>query len=378
VNRAICKRHGRLVRLVLTMHAQRLVKPFILLLLLALSACRDRHDPSAATAAAASDTAKVATADPPDGDGSAAAADPDDEPDYVPAEHKSGSARWKDTIVYVDGQPRGALTFGELPVPLAPTWVEEESPREIRPNSNDPGFVMVKRRRYRFTDYLAAIGVDVAAIKALHIYGPKFTDSVVTSGTELRSKAGAGLLFRFGSEVGGKSIPVVPEAFGNGRSPDKISSVMVYVKRAPPKLVPQDGFYLDGEKIVGVPYYGEPLRGGVRVYLDNRIVAVIKRQELKAEAAEKLPDGTLRWKLADFLAGAGVDLAGVTQAWVIRDERRQEVLDGAQLATATFEAAPQAHGEVLFGDQKLRAQAIALHHKAIRREDLPTILPDEE
>ena len=38
------------------------------------------------------------------------------------------------------------------------------------------------------------------------------------------------------------------------------------------------------------------------MYLDNRIVAVIKRQELKTEAAEKLPDGSLRWKLAEFLA----------------------------------------------------------------------------
>ncbi|MEZ4358873.1 MAG: hypothetical protein R3B48_01745 [Kofleriaceae bacterium] len=346
----------------------------VLFLALALPACRDRSERSSVTDEAAATAPKTVADAPPEVAGS----EEDDEPDYVPAEHKSGAARWKDTIVYVDGQPRGALTFGELPVPLEPTWVEEESPREIRPNSDDPGFVMVKKRRYRFTDYLQAIGVEVSAIKALHIYGPKFTESIIASGALLRSKQGKGLLFRFASEVGGKTIPVVPPNFGNGRSPDKISSVMVYVKRTPPKLVEHDGFYLDGEKVAGVPYYGEPLRGGVRVYLDNRMVAVIKRQELKPEAAEKLADGSLRWKLAEFLADAGVDLTGVTQAWVVRDERRQEVLEAAELANATFEAAPQAHGEVLFGAQKLRAQAIALHHKPLTRADLPVVLPDEE
>jgi hypothetical protein len=352
------------------MHAPDAVKKIIpLLLLLNAAGCRDRSDltpapkPIAAAAVAAPDAKEAAV----EGD-----------PDYVPAEHKSGNARWKDTIVYVDGQPRGVLTFGELPVPLEPTWVDEQSPREIRPNSNDTGYVSVKRRRYRFTDYLKAIGVDVAAVKAIHVYGPKFTDSIIATGAQLRSKEGAGLMFRFGADVGGKAIPVVPADFGNGRSPDKISSVMVYIKRIPPKLIPQDGFYLDGQKVVGVPYYGEPLRGGVRVYLDNRMVAVIKRQELKPETAEKLPDGTLRWKLHEFLATAGIDDSGVVQAWTIRDERRQETLSQEELAVATFEAAPQAHGEVLFSAKKLRAQAIALHRRVITQDEIPKILPDEE
>ena len=33
-------------------------------------------------------------------------------------------ARWKDTGVYLDGQPIGFLTFGELPIALKPNWVE--------------------------------------------------------------------------------------------------------------------------------------------------------------------------------------------------------------------------------------------------------------
>jgi hypothetical protein len=366
-----------LVGLVLAMHVPPAVKKCILFLSVVTTAagCRDATvAPSGASAANAS--AKTVAPTPPVSP-DATTADEND-PEYVPAEHKSGASRWKDTIVYVDGRPRGILAFGELPVPLEPTWIEHEAQAEIRPNSNDPGFKMVKERRYRFTDYFKAIGVDVAAIKAVHIYGPRFTDSIVATGAQLRSKAGAGLMFRFGGVLGGKALPTAPQGFGNGRSPDKISSVMVYVKRPPPKLIPNDGFYLDGEKMIGVPYYGEPLRGGVRVYLDNQMVAVIKRQELKAETAEKLPDGSLRWKLHDFLVANGIDDAGIKEAWIIRDERRQEVLPMAEVAVATFEAAPQAHGEVLFGAKKLRAQAIALHRVPVTAADLPKILPDEE
>ncbi len=374
--------------------------PLLLLAPLAASsmACRDRAEPSAARlvdpkAGDAVPGQATAAAKPPEPPSAPKPEDSDDlgvkekddddpiaaaqDPDYVPAEHKSGASRWKDTVVYVDGQPRGVLTFGELPVPLEPAWIPEQKPAEIRPGSNDPGFTWIKKRRYRFTDYLKAIGVDVAKVQAIHVYGPKFTDSIVATGKELRSKDGRELTFRFGADVGGKAIPSAVEGFGNGRSPDKISSVMVYVKRKAPTLIPNDGFYLDGEKVVGVPYYGEPLRGGVRVYLDNALVAVIKRQELKPELAEKLPDGTLRWKMHDFLKSVGVDDKGVTQAWVIRDERREEQLPAEEVAQATFEAASQAHGEILLGKEKLRAQAIALHRKPVTKADLPVILDDE-
>lgn len=354
------------------------MKLLIPILLLAATACRDREEPSAARlvdphVAAAANTAPEDVPPPPP-----AVAPPTDDPDYVPAEHKTGASRWKDTIVYVDGKPRGALTFGEMPIPLEPTWVDEQKPAEIRSGSKDPGYTWVKKRRYKFSDYVRAIGIDPKKVKEIHVYGPKFTDSIIATGKQMMSKAGNEFLFRFASEVGGKAQPHAPENFGNGRSPDKISSVMIYVNRKPPKLVPNDGFYLDGEKVHGVPYYGEPLRGGVRVYLDNALVAVIKRQELKPELAEKLADGTLRWKLHDFLKGAGIDDTGVTQAWIIRNERRTEMLSMAELTEATFEAASQAHGEVLVGKDKHRAQAIALHTKPLTQADLPVILEDEE
>ena len=45
---------------------------------------------------------------------------------YTPAEFKSGMSKWRDVGVYVDGQPVGFLTFGELPIALKPVLVEDE------------------------------------------------------------------------------------------------------------------------------------------------------------------------------------------------------------------------------------------------------------
>src|SRR5262245_42357559 len=44
--------------------------------------------------------------------------------EWVPAEFKSGAARWKDVGVYLDGKPISFLTFGELPITLKPIWLK--------------------------------------------------------------------------------------------------------------------------------------------------------------------------------------------------------------------------------------------------------------
>src|SRR5438128_146882 len=56
----------------------------------------------------------------------------DEGEEWVPAEFKKGASRWKDTGVYLDGQPLGVLSFGELPVRLKPVWVEESISAEKR------------------------------------------------------------------------------------------------------------------------------------------------------------------------------------------------------------------------------------------------------
>ena len=298
--------------------------------------------------------------------------------DYVPAEFKAGAARWKDVGIYVDGKPMGFLTFGELPIALKPTWVKDKVSAEKRPGTDDPGWRWAQQRFYRFDQYLAAIGIDVKSIKELHVYGPKFSETNISTAKDLLGPQGKEFMFRFGGNVFGKPIARVPGGFGNGKSADKIASVMVYIKKKPPHIVQNVGLELDGEIQNGVPYYGEPIRGGVRVYLDDKLVAIIKRQELDAAKAVKGPDGELSWKLADVLAAQGATPKNVVELWAVRDEKREEKFPGADLATLTFSASSQAKGGVLLGDKKVRANTIALHTRALKTEEIPVVTPDDE
>lgn len=283
---------------------------------------------------------------------------------------KKGQARWKDCGVYVDGKPVGFLTFGELPVALKPTWMEEEASIPLKPGYKGPQTAKIKQRAYKLYDYLVAAGVDVAKVKEVHVYGPRFTDSIIVGGDEFRKKKDD-LLFHFGGDVRGKPIPIVPDEYGNNRSPDKITSIMVYIDKKPPKLERNVGLVLDGEVQIDVPYYGEPLRGGVRVYLDDRLATTIKRKALDEVAAD---DGKI--KLLDYIKAQGVDTSKVVEGWVIKDDRRAKKLTQAELASAVFQIAVGAEGKVLVGD--LPANALALHSHVLKADELPQVLPGED
>ncbi len=298
--------------------------------------------------------------------------------EWTPAEFKQGMSRWKDVGVYVDGKPVGFLTFGELPITLKPTWVKDKVSQNKPASCPEcPAWKWSQQRFYRFTDYLKSIGIPLAKIKQMHVYGPKLSQSVVVTGRDLMSKRAEGFMFRFGTDVAGKALPWVPEGFGNGKTPDKISGVMIYIDRKPP-TVTREGVELDGVPQTGVPYYGEPLRGGVRVYIDDKLATIIKRQELDPKAATTGADGELHWSFAKFLESKGVKADKLVEGWVIRDERRKEKLAWADFEKLTFAASSQAKGGVLLGDGKLRATSIALHTRPIKDDELPKILPEEE
>jgi hypothetical protein len=301
-----------------------------------------------------------------------------DDDDWVPAEFKTGGARWKDTGVYLDGRPVGFLTWGELPISLKPVWIRTKITANIRPNSHDPGWRWGQQRFYRFTDYLKAVGIDLNKVKELHVYGPKFSNSVVATRKDLQSPAAKDVLFRFGASVGGKAIPAVPDGFAAGNPPDKIAAVMIYSEKEPPKLMPDVGFVLGKDTQLGVPYFGDPIRGGVRIYLDDRLATIIKRQDLDPAKATKNADGDPTWKLFDFLTAHGVNTSKVAEMWVIRGERRTDKLTREELEELMFSASAQAKGGVLLGEKGIRANALALHTRAIKPDELPYTTPDDE
>ena len=287
-------------------------------------------------------------------------------------------ARWKDTVVYVDGAPIGYLTFGELPVALKPTWVKSKvSANKPADCPSCPAWRWGEQRFYKFTDYMKAMNIDLRKIKQIHVQGPKVTDTIVATAKDLLSSKANEFLFRFGGEASGKAIPHVPLNFGNGAGPDKITSVMIYVEKAPPTF-DDVGYVLDGVPIDGVPYHGEPLRGGVRIYVDDKLAAIIKRQELDVKQAKTAADGQLAWDLYTFLKSKGVDTSKVAEGYVIRDERRKEKLFASELSAITFEASSQASGGVTLGDKKIVTNALALHTRALKPDELPQVRPDEQ
>lgn len=292
--------------------------------------------------------------------------------DWVPNEHKQGMARWKDTGVYVDGKPVGFLSWGELPAALPVTWVKDKVSDRKRPGTNDPGWKWAYQRFYKFTDYLKVVGVDLRKVKEIHVYGPKLSQTLIATGADLLSPKAESFLFRFGTNTGGKAIPQAGGDFGNGKVADKVTAVMVYVTKKPPTLVRNEGLELDGVMQTGVPYYGDPIRGGVRIYLDGKLAAIIKRQELDAKKAVNAgAGGEPAWKLADIFAAQGVDTKKVVEAWVIRDERWEEKITGDDFKNLTFTAGSQAKGGVLLGDKKLKANSIMLHTKPLTDKQIP-------
>jgi hypothetical protein len=297
---------------------------------------------------------------------------PDPEEQYIPAEFKAGSDRWRDTGVYLDGKPIAMLTWAELPLSLPVTWIQTKMSANKRyGHPEETGWRWGRVRRYKFTDYFKALGIDVRKIKEVHVYGPRFSDSIVATGKDLLGPDGDKFMFRFAGKTSGKPIADPPPGFGNGKSPDKVAGVMIYIKKKPPTLVRNVGFELDGVVQDGVPYFGEPLRGGVRVYLDDHLVAYIKRQDLPAAKGTPTPDGQLEWSLYDILAGQGVETSKVVEGWVIRQDKRQERIAADELRAIKFTAGSQAKGAILLGPQQLRVQSLALHTRALDPSTFP-------
>jgi hypothetical protein len=289
-----------------------------------------------------------------------------------------GTARWRDTVVYVDGKPLGVLRFGELPIALKPTWIDEKAPAEIEPGTHGPGYTIRKARRYRFVDLLRALGVDLNKVNQLHVQGPKLSQVLIATGAELRSKKGSELMFRFGSITGGKALPVIPGEFGNRQHFDKISSVMVYIDKKPPTLVPNEGLALDGQELEGVAYYGEPMRGGIRVYADDKLALQIKKRVLDELEPASRAGGLARYNLFAVLAHAGVDTSQLVEGWVIANEHRGVRLSRAELLQLEVAMGDKHKNELTIGDRKLDGESIALHSHALAAADLPQLGPDEE
>lgn len=264
--------------------------------------------------------------------------------------HGSGRDRWRGGGVYLDGQPIGMLRYGELPARLQPVW---ESQRHRLPfkAGEEVRYRETKVPRYRVTDYLTAIGIKLDEVVELHMHGAR-DNAIVLTREDLRSHPDD-VLFKFAGDTFGKPVPIV-RGVAVGTRFDDLMALTIYVKRQPPTLKPDFTLELDGIPVRGIPYHGEPLREGIRVYVDDRLAAVLKRNQLATS-------GQTRWSLASALANQGVETSKLSRLELIHDDARTNKLAWGNLDFA-FNAG--ASGEVVIGEQALPAHSIAIYTDA--------------
>lgn len=290
--------------------------------------------------------------------------------------HSGGMERFKDPGVYVDGVQVGLLRFGELPTSIKPVWVDEQAAVPFNQGHEGPKHRTVKQRRYKFSDYFAAMGVDLSKVKELHIYGGnQYAAAVVIPGKNLNMD---GFLFRFGGSIWGKPLPACPAGVGDGKCPDQIGSLSLYVEKDPPR---REGgyFYFGDQRIEGVPYFGPAPRGGVRVYLDGPLVATVKRNKLRAAGVRPIAttETSETYKLIDFLKSQEIDTDTIKEVWLISYERHAEKLTREQFLNVTFKASQGESGEILVGEHETPTHAITLHTKELTVDDLPKFTKEE-
>lgn len=275
---------------------------------------------------------------------------------------RGSRGNWRDAGVYLDGEPIGVLWYGELPETLRPIWIDEVRSLDFKPGDTGPRTAPVQVRRYRLRDYLAAAGVPIDRVTMVHIYGPhQFVAAV--SGRALR-QSGDRLYFGFGRETAGKPLVYFPPGLAVATTFDHVSAVAVYLAKAPPAVDASGQVSLGGKPVAGIPYHGEPLRGGVRVYKDDRLAAWIKRRLLAGDPSvtERVGD-ELRFKLVPYLRSLGVDTGGVVRAHAVFDERRVVTLGRDELEASWFTASAGAQGQILLGEAKQPIQALQLYSR---------------
>jgi len=297
--------------------------------------------------------------------------------DWNPAEFKGKRGRrWKDPAVYVDGREVGVLWFGELPRSLKPTWINDVEDLDFKPGDKGPRTRPIKVRRYRLDHYLEVVGVDIGKVKRIHIYGGKGNVSDI-SGAQLR-KFRKTIQFGFGRLTSGKAIPYYPEGLQLDQMFDRMVGVAVYIDKAPPKL-DKDDYPLgaDGQPTADIPYFGKPIRGGIRVYKDDVLATTIKRKRLDPKAAYAVhkDNGELWYDLVPTLESLGVDMSKVVDAEVVFDERRVKIIHRDELLKRQFTATSQNRGAIQLDDGTV-VEALTLYTKKLPGP-FPPISDDE-
>lgn len=201
----------------------------------------------------------------------------------------------QDAPVYVDGKPVGVIRFVELPTAVKPRTVKLAG-----------GF---SQTNFTFNDYFKAVGVDLAKVKSVQLYGGKRV--AVIDASEFH-RLGDKLQFSFLRGDRGKVRMEWPsEKLNVNTTIDLLTRVAVYVDKEPPHTDKNNDLVMpDGTKVAEdkMPYVDSEAGNGTRVYVDGAYVATVKRRKLGEELRVPAMDETdARFSLAGYTRSLGVD-----------------------------------------------------------------------
>jgi hypothetical protein len=265
---------------------------------------------------------------------------------------------FRETWVYVDGAPRGALIFAELPAALPPAWKDDVEGLDFHPGDPGPHEKKIQLLRWRLSDYLRLIGVDLARIKMVYLHGNGY---VAIPGDRFRRYA-RGITFDLTGNDLSTSRFYWPTDMPTNTAYDRYAAVSVFIDKPPLTLDEHNNPFIDGVEVMGIPYHGTPERGGFRVYVDNKLAMVVKRNELGATGRIS----NERWDLNKLLAARGVKAQPVAGDLVMARDmnlQRRDRLDAAYVQNLEIGVNAQASGTMLVGKDDRPATALHLYTK---------------
>jgi len=279
---------------------------------------------------------------------------------------KGGQAfkAFKESWVYVDGVPKGVLLYPEVPVGLPVAWKDDLEGLDFGPGHKGPKEKKIQILRYRLADYLQAIGVDLKKIKYVYLHGKGV---IAIPGDQFR-KFGYGITFDWVGNNLEKTRFFWPTTMKTNTAYDRYVAVSVFIEKPPLVLDRHNNPFIGGQEVFGIPYYGSPLRGGFRVYVDNKLATIIKRNELATVGRTNLdkPKDPPEWDLIKLLGSQGVKVEPVGGDLVIAKDlvnQKRTRLDEAYVKNLRFRQESESSGGLLFGKDSLSGTALHLYTK---------------
>ncbi|MGH7297315.1 MAG: hypothetical protein ACRELB_20425, partial [Polyangiaceae bacterium] len=224
-------------------------------------------------------------------------------------------------------------------------------------------------RYYRLADYLGLIGVDLARVREVHVYGSHDRVAVLT-GEEIRTLRDK-LVFDFTQQTQGKPRARWAQMHALQHRPmvDVIMNISVYIEKAPPTFARGD-MWIDGKVVdSAIPYVGDGVPKGTRVYVDGKLEGWVRRKKLpnKLIAAGSEPTHA-KFSTDAFIAFLGASTHGLKAIDFFDNDEMLARVDGKTWAESkgeyVFELPGRSHGQVkeLFpGDKSSRVTSIQLY-----------------